>query len=113
MPASQPLTRSPSPAGGERQGPTPQAWEDERQPPQMAAKGKKPMRDDLSHLPPATRAEIEAMLARAGIVLDREMLDQFVAAWPQFEALVRRLPRGFGYADEPAHTFRPTRLAAG
>jgi hypothetical protein len=25
--------------------------------------------------------------------------------------MVRRIPRGLGYADEPAHTFRPCRLA--
>jgi hypothetical protein len=25
--------------------------------------------------------------------------------------MVRRIPRGLGYADEPAHTFRPSRLA--
>ena len=35
---------------------------------------------------------------------------QFIATWPQFEAMVRRIPRGLGYADEPAHIFRPTRL---
>ena len=69
------------------------------------------MRNDLSHLPPATPDDIRLLLARAGITLDEEMMQQFIATWPQFEAMVRRIPRGFGYADEPAHSFRPTRLA--
>jgi len=68
------------------------------------------MADDLSHLPPATPDEIRAMVARAGVTLDDEMMAQFIATWPQFEAMVRRLPRGLGYADEPAHVFRPSRL---
>jgi hypothetical protein len=68
------------------------------------------MRDDLTHLPPATPDEIRALVARAGITLDEEMMQQFIATWPQFEAMVRRIPRGVGYADEPAHVFRPGRL---
>ena len=71
------------------------------------------MANDLSHLPPATPDEIRAMVARAGVTLDDEMMQQFVATWPQFEEMVRRIPRGFGYADEPAHSFRPNRLAGG
>jgi hypothetical protein len=69
------------------------------------------MRNDLSHLPSASPDEIRAMVKRAGLTLDDEMMAQFIATWPQFEAMVRRLPRGLDYADEPAHTFRPTRLA--
>lgn len=69
------------------------------------------MRNDLSQLPPATPDEIRAMVARAGVTLSEEHMQQFIATWPQFEAMVRRIPRGLGYADEPAHTFRPTRLA--
>jgi hypothetical protein len=68
------------------------------------------MRNDLSHLPPATPAEIRVMVKRAGIDLTDEMMEQFIATWPQFEAMVRRLPRGLDYADEPAHSFRPKRL---
>ena len=70
------------------------------------------MRSDLTHLPPATADEIRAMVARAGITLSEEHMQQFIATWPQFEAMVRRIPRGFGYADEPAHVFRPARLAS-
>jgi len=69
------------------------------------------MRNDLSHLPAATADEIRVMVKRAGIDLTEEMMEQFIATWPQFEAMVRRLPRGLDYADEPAHTFRATRLA--
>jgi hypothetical protein len=71
------------------------------------------MRNDLTHLPPATPDDIRAMVARAGIALPEELMEQFIATWPQFEAMVRRIPRGLGYTDEPAHTFRPTRLAGG
>jgi hypothetical protein len=69
------------------------------------------MRNDLTHLPPASPDDIRAMVARAGITLDEEMMQQFIATWPQFEAMVRRIPRGMGYADEPAHIFRPIRRA--
>jgi hypothetical protein len=69
------------------------------------------MRNDLTHLPPASPDEIRAMVKRAGIDLPEELMEQFIATWPQFEAMVRRIPRGLGYADEPAHTFRPSRLA--
>jgi hypothetical protein len=71
------------------------------------------MSNDLTHLAPATPDEVRAMIARAGIDLSEELMQQFIAAWPQFEAMVRRIPRGLGYADEPAHIFRPSRLANG
>jgi len=70
------------------------------------------MRNDLTHLPPATPDEIRMMVARAGVTLTEEMMQQFIATWPQFEAMVRRIPRGLGYTDEPAHVFRPGRLAS-
>ena len=40
-----------------------------------------------------------------------ELMLQFIAAWPNYEAMVRRIPRRRSYAEEPAHTFRPSRLA--
>jgi hypothetical protein len=40
-------------------------------------------------------------------------MQQFIAAWPEYEAMVRRLPRGRAYAEEPAHSFRSTRFAEG
>ena len=71
------------------------------------------MADNLSHLPPATPDEIRMMVKRAGLDLPEELLQQFLAAWPEYEAMVRRIPRGWAYADEPAHTFRPARIAGG
>ena len=69
-------------------------------------------RDDLSHLPPSSPEEIRALLRRAGLDLPEELLLQFIAAWPAYEAMVRRLKRRRTYAEEPAHAFRPARLAA-
>lgn len=68
-------------------------------------------RNDLSHLPPSTPDEIRAMLKNAGIALPDELMQQFVAAWPSYEAMVRRIPRCRAYSEEPAHTYRPARLA--
>ncbi len=69
-------------------------------------------RHDLSHLPPSSPEEIRAMLQRAGLELPEELLTQFIAAWPAYEAMVRRIPRRRAYAEEPAHIFRPGRLSA-
>jgi hypothetical protein len=66
----------------------------------------------LSHLAPSTPDEIRAMVKKAGLDLPEDLLQQFIAAWPNYEAMVRRIPRFRGYAEEPAHTFRPARLAA-
>ena len=66
--------------------------------------------NDLSHLPPSSPDEIRAMLAKAGIALPEELLQQFVAAWPAYEAMVRRIPRRRSYAEEPAHAYRPARI---
>jgi hypothetical protein len=69
------------------------------------------MSHDLSRLAPATPDEIRLLVRRTGLELPDELLEQFVAAWPEYEAMVRRIPRGWGYADEPAHSFRPIRVA--
>ena len=69
-------------------------------------------RPDLSHLPAATADEIRAMLRHAGVDLPDDLLQQFVAAWSNYEAMVRRIPRRRSYGEEPAHAFRPARLAA-
>ena len=67
-------------------------------------------RTDLSHLPPSTPEEIRAMTRRAGLDLPEELMRQFIEAWPNYEAMVRRIPRSRSYAEEPAHIVRPTRL---
>jgi hypothetical protein len=69
-------------------------------------------RTDLSHLPPSTPDEIRSMVQRAGLDLPEELLQQFIAAWPTYEAMVRRIPRSRSYAEEPAHIFRPRRLSS-
>ena len=71
---------------------------------------KSDQRDDLSHLPASSPEEIRAMVERAGLQLPEELLQQFIAAWPNYEAMVRRIPRRRAYAEEPAHIFRPGRL---
>jgi hypothetical protein len=71
------------------------------------------MPDDLTHLPSSTPDEIRALVKRAGLDLPEELMQQFIAAWPTYEAMVRRIPRGWSYADEPAHTWRPARIAEG
>ena len=71
------------------------------------------MLDDLSHLPPSTPDEVRALVKRAGLDLPEALMQQFIAAWPDYEGMVRRIPRGWSYADEPAHTLKPARLAEG
>jgi hypothetical protein len=65
------------------------------------------MPDDLSHLPPATPDDIRLLVKRAGLDLPEDLMRQFISAWPEYEAMVRRIPRGWSYTDEPAHLFRP------
>ncbi len=69
------------------------------------------MPDNLASLPPSTPDEIRALVKRAGLDLPEELMQQFITAWPEYEAMVRRIPHDWSYADEPAHTFRPARLA--
>jgi hypothetical protein len=66
-------------------------------------------RSDLTDLPPATPGEIRAMALRAGLALPEDLLQQFIAAWPAYEAMVRRIPRSRAYGEEPAHIFHPQR----
>ena len=68
-------------------------------------------RTDLSHLPPSTPEQIRAMMRQAGLDLPEELMQQFIAAWPNYEAMIRRIPRSRSYAEEPAHVFRPARMS--
>lgn len=70
-------------------------------------------RSDLSHLPPSTPDEVRAMVRQAGLDLPEELITQFIAAWPAYEAMIRRIPRSRSYGEEPAHIFRPGRLSVG
>jgi hypothetical protein len=67
-------------------------------------------RTDHSHLPQASEEDIRLLLHRAGLDLPEDLLKQFLAAWPQYEAMVRRIPRSRPYDEEPAHSFRPGRF---
>jgi hypothetical protein len=67
-------------------------------------------RPNHSDLTPATEEEIRLLLRRAGLDLPEELLQQFLAAWPSYEAMVRRIPRSRPYQEEPAHSFRPSRF---
>ena len=53
------------------------------------------------------------MALRAGLDLPEELLQQFIAVWPAFEAMVRRIPRNLDRAAEPAHSYRPLRIVRG
>ena len=70
-------------------------------------------RTDLTHLPPSTPDEIRGMLRKAGVELPEDLMQQFIAAWPAYEAMIRRIPRSRGYAEEPAHSYRPARIVRG
>jgi hypothetical protein len=70
-------------------------------------------RPDLSHLPPSTPDQVRQMASNAGLDLPEELMQQFIAVWPGFETMVRRIPRNRGYAEEPAHSYRPARIARG
>lgn len=66
-----------------------------------------------ARLPPSTPDEIRALLRNAGVELPEELLQQFLAAWPNYEAMIRRIPRARAYGEEPAHVFRPGRVPPG
>jgi hypothetical protein len=68
-------------------------------------------RSDHSDLPQATSDEIRLLLRRAGLDLPEDLLQQFIAAWPNYEAMVRRIPRSRPHDEEPAHSFRPSRFS--
>ena len=68
-------------------------------------------RTDLNQLDATTPDQLRAMLRSAGVELPDELFRQFVAAWPAYEAMVRRIPRRRTYDEEPAHVFRPARLS--
>ena len=68
------------------------------------------MRTDLSHLPSSTPEDIRAISRNAGLDLPEDLMQQFIAVWPAFEAMVRRIPRNLGRAAEPAHSYRPLRI---
>ena len=71
------------------------------------------MPTDPANLPLSTPDEVRALLRNAGVELPEELLRQFLAAWPNYEAMIRRIPRARAYGEEPAHVFRPARMPPG
>lgn len=65
---------------------------------------------DNSILPPASEDEMRLLLKRSGVELSEELFRQFIAVWPSWEAVVRRIPHAYRYADEPAHIFPTARI---
>ena len=68
------------------------------------------MRTDLSHLPPSTPEEIRAMARRAGLDLPEELMQQFIEAWPNFEAMVRRTMARISSGVEGGNWLRSVRM---
>ena len=66
----------------------------------------------LAALAPSTREEIRELARAAGLDLPEKLMEELCDAYPAFEAMVRRLPRGRLRGDEPAHTADVARLAA-
>lgn len=57
----------------------------------------------LNGLAPSSRDDIVRMAKAAGLQLPDALMDELCAAYPAFEAMVRRLPRARDRFDEPAH----------
>jgi hypothetical protein len=68
--------------------------------------------DSVPGRPASTPEEIRGLLKLAGLSLSEPQIAELLAIYPSYEAMVRRLPRERGYADEPAHSFAPARLIA-
>jgi aspartyl-tRNA(Asn)/glutamyl-tRNA(Gln) amidotransferase subunit A len=66
--------------------------------------------DSVPGRPASTPEEIRGLLKLAGLSLSEPHIAELLAIYPSYEAMVRRLPRERGYADEPAHSFAPARF---
>jgi aspartyl-tRNA(Asn)/glutamyl-tRNA(Gln) amidotransferase subunit A len=55
--------------------------------------------------------EVRARLAQAGLSLSETHQAELVEAFRSYEAMLRRLPHDYAYADEPAHAFAPARFS--
>lgn len=58
----------------------------------------------------ALRAEVTALLKVADFAPTPTQMEEIVAAWPHVKAMLGRIDRSHGFADEPAHIFDPTRF---
>ncbi len=55
---------------------------------------------------PVTPAEMQAMVARAGLTLNPGQMADLVLAWRQLSALIAAIPRDRSLADDQAYVFR-------
>jgi hypothetical protein len=55
---------------------------------------------------PVTPAEMQAMVARAGLTLNPGQLADLVLAWRQLSGLIAAIPRDRPLADDQAYVFR-------
>ena len=55
---------------------------------------------------PVTPAEMQAMVARAGLTLNPGQMADLVLAWRQLSALIAAIPRERRLADDQAYVFR-------
>jgi len=69
-----------------------------------------PAPDAVPGRPASTPDEVRGLLKLAGLTLSEAHVAELLKIYPSYEAMVRRLPRGYGYANEPAHSFAPARL---
>jgi len=57
----------------------------------------------LKDLPPSSPEQIRQLAKLAGLDLPPSIMDELIASYPAFEAMVRRLPRALPKSSEPAH----------
>jgi hypothetical protein len=50
------------------------------------------------------------MTRNAWLDVPEELMQQFIAAWPTFETMVRRIPRNLDRAAEPARSYHPLHI---
>jgi hypothetical protein len=63
-------------------------------------------------MPVVSPAEMQAMVARAGLTLNPGQMADLVLAWRQLAGLIALLPRGRPLADDQAYVFRLAAPAA-
>jgi len=56
--------------------------------------------------PPLTPAEMELLVARAGLALNAGQMADLVLAWRQLSGLIAAIPRSATMADDQAYVFR-------
>jgi len=60
----------------------------------------------IKSAPPVSPAEMQAMVARAGLTLNPGQMADLVLAWRQLAGLITLIPRDRPMADDLAYAFR-------